>query len=55
MSLRDVDEQYISKQNNIKDVFINDSYWWQDASFVLTLLLGAVSLIYGLILNNSGA
>ena len=55
MSLRDVDEQYISKQNNIKDVFINDSYWWQNASFVLPLLLGAVSLIYGLIFNTSGA
>ena len=55
MSLRDVDEQYISKQNNIKDVFINDSYWWQNASFVLPFLLGAVSLIYGLIFNNSGA
>ena len=55
MSLRDVDEQYISKQNNIKDVFINDSYWWQNASFVLPLLLGSVSLLYGLIFENSGA
>ena len=55
MSLRDADEQYISEQNNIKDVFINSSYWWQNASFVLPLLLGSISYIFGQIFDNSGA
>ena len=55
MSLRDADKQYISQQSNIKDVFINDSYWWQNASFILPLLLGSISFIFGHIFDNSGA
>ena len=55
MILHIKDQEYIDNQKNVSKIYINNSYWWQNASFVLPLIIGSSSLLFGIILNNSGA
>jgi hypothetical protein len=55
MILHIKDQEYIDNQKNVRRIYINNSYWWQNASFVLPLIIGSSSLLFGIILNNSGA
>ncbi|MDG1989811.1 MAG: hypothetical protein P8J51_00840 [Dehalococcoidia bacterium] len=55
MVLRPEDQHYIDKQKYVAKIYINNSYWWQNASFVLPFILGSISLLFGIIFNNSGA
>mgnify|MGYP007106919277 CR=1 FL=1 len=55
MILQNEDQAYINNQKNVRKIYINNSYWWQNASFALPLIIGSISLLFGIIFNNSGA
>jgi|TARA_B110000263_G_scaffold249928_1_gene269318 hypothetical protein len=55
MQTRQLDQNHIAKQKDVTSVYINNSHWWQNASFALPFIIGLISIIIGLILENAGA
>jgi len=54
-SIREKDAKYVASLRDVVRVFPNPSYWWQNASFALPLLIAVASLAVGLIFGVTEA
>jgi hypothetical protein len=54
-SLRGKDAAYVQALSDVVSVYANPSYWWQNASFALPLLIAVISLVVGVIFGLAEA
>jgi len=54
MQTRQLDQNHIAKQKDVTSVYINNSHWWQNASYAFPFIISLISIIIVLILENVG-